>query len=162
MAYIQVVKGNYKDDSSVRDLIKYVLDKRKCPHQIWHPYLTSDEDIKTVINKFITVAKLYRKNSGKRMHHVIINFAPEEKLTHTQYLHIGYKIADFFQNDFQVVFALHECDKWGKRIHPHIHMAINAINYNTGKRMDFDKSKVFLFRNYVSTTISDEINRWSN
>ena len=162
MAYIELVDGKYKGNRSVRDLIKYIMNPKKCPHQIWHPYATSDEDIDFTAEKFISVAEVYRKTSGKRMHHIFISFAPNEKFEYRQYLHIGYKLADYFGKEFQVVFALHEYDNNGKRVHPHIHMGINAINYNTGKRMDFNKAKLKAFRCYVSSIISWEQNRASN
>lgn len=157
MAYFKIVPGKYHGKRSVQNVIRYILNKEKCPHKVFHAFGNTCEDIEEIIYKFLAVQKFYRNEKGKRIIHLILSFSENESYSFSTYLDIGYKIIDYFEKEYQCIFALHEYDNDGKPTLPHIHVAVNPINYVNGKRMKLDKKELFALRKYMDMIVPNGI-----
>ena len=150
MAYFKLVNGKYRNESSIRNLLIYILNESKNPNNIHNVYGTSKTDIEKIIFHFIKVQELYRKTAYRRILHLIISFPRDCSYTPIDYKRIGYQIVKYYDG-YQVIFALHEKNGDGESVPPHIHIAINPINYRTGKKIRFDKKHLKNLHKYVDT-----------
>ncbi|RFZ75727.1 hypothetical protein DS742_27350 [Lacrimispora amygdalina] len=130
-------KKNYRNPDAVKNLIHYILKKKKTPNTVIGALGVNGSSEKMMIEQMLFIQDYYRNCKGKRIIHFWISFADDEnlKLDFADYRHIGYQIADFFENQHQVVFALHEDTD-----NAHIHFAVNPVNYCTGKKYHWQKA----------------------
>ena len=157
MARFEIAPGKYRGKQSVRNVIRYILNPEKTPHKIYHAYGNDSEETKHIAQSFLKVQELYRKTSHKRVIHMIVSFSEKEIYNYHTYLNIGYRIIDYFNDEYQCIFALHEKDNNGNESLPHIHFAINPISYKTGKRIKIDKKYLYTLRQYIDNVIPDGI-----
>lgn len=151
MVYFKIVKGKYREEKSIRNVIKYILNPQKNPHNICHAFDASYEDMERIINAFISVQEYYRNAKKKRIFHMIVSFSPDEHYSYDEYMHLGYKITNYFANDYQYIFALHENDGNGNPTQPHFHIALNPISYRTGKRLIITKKGLYAIHKHLKS-----------
>lgn len=154
MAFFKLVPGEYRGEDSIKHVLKYILNEAKNPNAVHNVYGTSDSDIENIIFHFIKVQELYRKTNYRRILHLIVSFPYDSSYTPADYKKIGNQIAAYYSGH-QVIFALHEKDKCNGIKQPHIHIALNPINYETGKRIRYNKKLLKDFHNYLKTICSD-------
>lgn len=149
-------KNNYRNPDAIEKVVHYPLKKEKTPHAITGAIGVNGSDEKKIIDEMTYIQKYFNKDKGKRMIHFWISFSTKEMavLDYEDYRHIGYIVADFFENQYQLVFGLHEDTK-----HAHIHFAVNPVNYCTGKKYHWQKSDTRLLKTLINQTVTDIINR---
>lgn len=137
----------YRNENAVSILLRYAVNPEKTPSAIIGATGVSTDSVDYMINQFLTIQKIYKKRSGKRIIHFLISFskADMEQLVLEDYRYIGYAIAEYF-SDHQVVFALHENTEYY-----HIHFVVNPVNIKTGHKFrwlysDTDNLKKILKR----------------
>lgn len=157
MVYFKKVKGQYRNENCIYNTIHYILNPVKNPHNVFHAYGNTPEDIKQTADSFYKVQNAYNKTTCKRIIHCILAFSPKEKRSPREYLECGYIFMDFFEKGTQYVFALHEKDKHGKRKWPHIHILINPIHPKTGKRLYINKATLQSLHNYIKKTLQTDL-----
>lgn len=155
MVCFKIVKGNYKGKKSIYNTIRYVLNPNKNPHNIFHAYGNTPEDIKKTADSFYKVQIAYNKTSCKRIIHCILAFSPDTKYSPDEFLNYGYRTMEFFEKGTQYVFALHEKGENGERKWPHIHILINPINAKTGERLSLDKAALYSLRAHIQSIFKD-------
>ena len=156
MAFFKIVKGKYHGDKSIRNVLRYILDEKKNPHSVHNVYGTSHEEIEKIVFRFIRVQELNRNTKGRRIIHFIASFENNCSYTSIQFRQIGDLITNYFQGH-QIVYALHEKDNFDKIKQPHLHFAMNPVNYQTGKRIRFTKKDLRTFRKYLQDILYEEI-----
>lgn len=150
MVYFKIVPGKFKSKETIRNEINYVLNPMKNPHNVFHAYGTTPEDIKRMADSFYKVQRAHDKTSCKRMIHCILAFSKGEKHSPKEYLRYGYEVMDFFDSGTQYVFALHEKNNTGEICLPHIHILINTVNAKTGKRLSIDKAMLYALHRHIN------------
>lgn len=135
--------NNYLNSDAVDNLIKYISRENGDSRDdlICHGTLGAIDfnGIDTVIQQFKCVQELHTRkgNFGRYMDHEIYSFSNSEiqafEKNNIPPNVIARNMAmDFFTEGFQVHYAFHQPDKKNK--HPHIHFAVNTVNYNTGNK----------------------------
>lgn len=154
MAYFKIVPGKYRGKQSIRFVLQYILNEKKNPHGVHNAYGTSNEDIEELVYRFVTVQEINRNTCGKRIIHFIVSFEMDCPYTYAEFRRIGNKIVQYYKGH-QVIFALHEKGNDDEIKQPHIHFAMNPINYITGKRIHIGKEEIRNFYNYLDTIFPD-------
>ena len=142
MVYFKIVKGKYRGKKSIYNGIRYVLNPNKNPHNIFHAYGNTPEDIKKTAD-------------CKRIIHCILAFSPDTKYSPDEFLNYGYRTMEFFEKGTQYVFALHEKGENGEKKWPHIHILINPINAKTGERLSLDKAALNSLRAHIQSIFKE-------
>ena len=150
MVYFKIIEGDFKTKETIRNVINYVLNPAKNPHNIFHAYGNTKKEIERMADSFLVVQQIYNKTSCKRIIHCILSFSKEERHSPKQYLRYGYKFMEFFGPGTQYIFALHEKDKFENSCYPHIHFVINPINSITGKRLSIDKKMLYSLHEHTN------------
>ena len=127
-------KNLYCNENAVENVIGYIFDECKMPHKIIGGIGVSCDDKETAISQFKMVKEFYRNQKGKKVIHFWVSFEKQEILSVEEYLHIGYMIADFFDENYQIIFALHE-----NTDNDHLHFVVNTVSYKTGKKLRWHK-----------------------
>lgn len=82
------------------------------------------------------VQKIYGKASKRRMYHLVVSY-PEDMKKKAVILHAAEEIADMLFENYQVFYGIHtSTENW------HIHFAINAVSYQTGKKWHQNKEEL--------------------
>ena len=136
-------RNKYLHPDSVDNLIKYISrengDSRKdliCQGTIGAIAFNGTD---TIIQQFKCVQALHTRkgNFGRYIDHEIYSFSNAEieafKEKNIPPDIIAKNMAmDIFQEGFQVHYGFHKPDNTNK--HPHVHFAVNTVNYNTGNK----------------------------
>lgn len=90
------------------------------------------------------VQRAYGKESKRRMYHLIVSF-PENMKEETAITDAAANIANMLFENYQVFYGIHAAtDNW------HIHFAINAVNYKTGKKWHQTKKELTIMKKLIS------------
>ena len=74
------------------------------------------------------VKHIWYKTEGRQIRHVILSFAQDEAVGLDTLMEYGYMISSYYyKKAYQVVFGIHTTTR-----HPHIHFAVNTVNFRTG------------------------------
>lgn len=123
-----------KSQTSVVKLIRYILNPQKTEDE---KCIYSGSDNCAIVSaaiQFQTVRQMWDKDSGNLAYHFIQSFAPGE-VTPAEAFECGKELAAaLFGNDgYQVIFATHL-----DREHLHNHFCVNAVNIQSGKKLQTD------------------------
>ncbi len=129
-------KNSYRNKDAIHNVIHYINNSSKLVHNIKGALGCNYDSSKSITKDMLDVQKCFNKKKGKRINHFTVCFSPaeEEILQIDDYLTIGYKIASFFPNEYQIFFALHE-----NTDNMHIHFAMNPVSFVTGKKFHWQK-----------------------
>ncbi len=147
---IEIPEGDYENKDAVQRVINYIcrLDK---PEQVGgmgvYPLY-----IKEMAEQFHRVKQIYHKEKGKQVFHIIISFDRSLSFTVDEVMRMGYKIAEYWGYDRQVMFAVHDDTQ-----NIHIHVAINTVAFTNGEYKAF--FPIEDVRQYVNDIVQKEISR---
>lgn len=113
-----------------------------------------------IVQQFKQTQVLNRNQKKNRALHIILSFSTEESqwLDFKDYKKIGYSVANYYgKANHQVVFALHEDTD-----NPHIHFAINRVNYITGKKYHQQHKDYIKIRKIAESKTAKIVNRHSS
>ncbi len=133
MAILKCVNlGNNSDNPElIRNLIHYILKPSK-QVRYWGGcnFLVTNEE--NVIQQFYVVRKIHHHEGDIQARHFVLSFASEsDDVNAYQAYRIAHEICVFFQNEYQVAFAVHENTE-----NIHIHFVINTTNLLTGRSLN--------------------------
>ena len=157
MVRCEFVKGNYRSKKCIYNVLHYILDWQKNPHNITNAESSSDEGIREIAKDFKTIQQYARKTSGKRILHLYVSPDPDMCLTASDFEKIAEAIVDIF-DDYQVIYALHEFDNSGTACHIHLHFGINPISYRTGKRFRLIPNELKMLHKKINAIV-DEVHQ---
>lgn len=139
-----VSKSKYRNKNAVENLIKYILkaEKRKRLN-IWGVQGVNSKDIDVIIERFILVKKIFHKENGVLMKHLVISFTDNPQISKKLCLKKIKKMIRSVVPNYQVVYAVHEDTD-----HIHIHLGINSIGFN-GKCCNIDGNEIKRIRKKI-------------
>ena len=131
---VKRIDNNYDSDKAVENLIKYVIREKDSAEKV--RYWGTRGLLKNVnyaIETIITMQRYLNKNKGRRMYHIVVSLPSCIKDEQVTYI-LADVLADYFGRRYQLGYGVHfNTDNY------HIHIAMNSINYKTGKK--WHKSK---------------------
>lgn len=143
-------KGNYKNDNAVENVVRYIL--RLGNRNLAGGYGVLVNDLQSIIEQFYQVKQVYGKMDGKQIIHIVFSVEKTLYLKPEQVKDLGYMLAEYFGNERQVVFAVHDdTDQL------HIHMGVNTIAYTNGAYQGF--FEIEDLKRYAEVCIDQVIDR---
>lgn len=159
MPIIKFVNEKYNSFKAMKNLIHYIMAAEKTPNRIIGAIAAYPIEEKEIVRQFKQTQVLHRNQKKNRALHIVLSFSTEESqwLTFKDYEKIGYSVGNYYgKANHQVVFALHEDTD-----NPHIHFAINTVNYLTGKKYHQQHEDYIKIRKIAKTKTTKIINRRS-
>ena len=152
MAVLKLVRGEYRNEDAMDNLVHYILNTDKMPNACFGG---TGVVLSCPSECMYAMKQTFGKLTGKMAEHLIIAFNEDEisNLTIQKIFSLAYDVCDYFEG-VQVLFGLHE---YGD-IHfeddfdvnnLHIHFAINTIDVRTGNKFRIDYNNEFQLKNYV-------------
>lgn len=144
MCIVKMVSDPYKNESSVFNLINYVLtDKRsKRPVRYYGGY---NVDISRASEQIMLVKQHFQKMDGRKMRHFIVSF--DENITPYDAYILGWQIAAYYAHRYQIVFGVHEDTE-----NLHIHFVFNTVSFVDGLKYSGSYSDMYKLNAYVNKT----------
>lgn len=157
MAILKVVRGEYKNEAAVDNLINYILNPQKVPGNYYGGQGLSLLNPKMCIQ---IVKDTFCHNMGKQMEHFVLSFSDREsrRISLDQALILAYDICNFFAGR-QLIFAIHQGDE-AERLH--IHFVMNTTNIHSGYKERIDFMNIYSFKAYIeallwNTDVADSV-----
>lgn len=144
MAILKVVppSGKYKDMNTYEDVITYVLNPKKTPHNL---YIARGVRFpKSAAMEMRTVSNAFRKTAGTKIRHSILSFSSKDKIEKQEAYEIACKITDYYADEYQIIAAVHE-----DKPNLHIHTIMNTTNFVDGKKYTGQKNDYYSFLEYI-------------
>lgn len=154
MVRCEFVKGTYSSKKSIYNVLHYILNPRKNPHNITNADFSSDKEIRKIAKDFKSIQQYARKTSGKRILHLYVSPDPDMCLTASDFEKIAESIVDIFDG-YLVIYALHEFNNNGIACPMHLHFGINPINYRTGRRFHLTSKELKIFHKKIDTIVKE-------
>lgn len=131
MPYIKLVDGAYNNSDAIKNMYNYMTDPAKTNG------LTGGYNVipAYAVQMMRTVKKLYGKDDGKQLLHIIISLSKKENISKEAMYRISSYIASFFC-DYQLVFSVHS-----NTGHIHTHFMINTVSFRDGSRINESEIK---------------------
>lgn len=142
MCIVKMVNDSYLNYSGIFNLVNYALtDKRT--HKRVRYYGGYNVDIDRADYQMVLVKKYYQKDNGREMRHFVVSF--EEDISPYNAWILGWQIAAYFANRYQIVFGVHEdTDKL------HIHFVLNTVSFVDGKKFSSGVQEISVLKSYVN------------
>lgn len=143
----------YHDDSSLEDVISYVLAPEKTPNRFIGWYSVNPNQAALEMKM---LAYAYGKDYGIRLRHFVVSFSSREVKRFQTYVYetldkIGGFAANYYRGEYQIIFAVHE-----KPENPHIHFVMNTVNYVTGEKYRGDIGDYHRFQAYLGKFLMEQ------
>lgn len=141
--------GKYENEDAVEKVIGYILRLNK-PELVggYGCYVSDEWD---VARQFYRVKETYGKMRGKQIIHMIVS-VDKGLLSLTEVKELAYRIAWYFGNERQVIFAVHDDTSY-----LHIHFGINTVAFTNGNYCAFfDQMKI---KEYANTQLDMMVDR---
>lgn len=130
MAVISAGKGSHSAEGS----IKYVQYEKKSKQSriLFSKGIECSSYYKDAIHDFQCVRDTYQKHGGREAHHMVLAFSPEEeqRFTNKDLFAKAVEVARCTFPNHQVWLGMHNDTS-----HLHVHMIINSVNIENGKKM---------------------------
>lgn len=142
-----IPEKKYHDSDAVRNVLRYVLDDKKTDRGLYGGFSANPE---IAADQFEIVARNFGKNFGTHLRHMVMSFGEEEYVdVHTAKC-IAYQIAEYYADDYQIVYAVHTDAK-----HINIHFVMNTVSYRTGKKYGGDRADYHRFIEHMWSVLKD-------
>ena len=145
--------GKYKDPYAKFDVINYILDSEKTPHNYYGYFNTGNglvmnenlsQHVSEIVQSMDETSIQYNKANGVQLRHFFIGFAPEELRDYRIANEIGAAIGASLAQEYQTVYAVHEDTE-----HINIHFVMNSVSQVTGKRYGGHKDEFYRMMNMM-------------
>lgn len=139
MSILKHVSGHNYSKKTMAQLINYATEAYKTGDGKYiYTHGCSKKDIHKDMN---AIKRAYHKEGGKQGEHFVISISPDDKrVSDNDYIEIGRKIAEFY-DEYQSVVALHKDSKVR-----HLHLVLNSTSFNDGKKFSQSPSKLNAFK----------------
>lgn len=145
--YSVIGVGEHKkffDENSYNDVIHYILNPKKARYSDGSPIFS----VQTAADEMLNVAVKFGKNSGKRLRHSVLAFAPSDNVKAMMTNNFAQDIIQYYAPEYQIVYAVHT-----NTDDIHIHFVMNQISHIDGHRYRGDKADYYAFQSYMKTII---------
>lgn len=151
---VKIVNEHYNTDHDIQNLIYYIAGKGRNKGKeslLLCKGKGVSHKLPKAIKQMIGTQKIYKKTSGRRMYQLIVSF-PNGMHNEDVIKQAAEKIADMLYGKFQVFYGIHiSKENW------HIHYAINAVSYNTGRKWHQSKKELEEMKKRISAAIDSII-----
>lgn len=151
MSLVKITNSSYDDAYALTDVFSYCDNIRK---RIYCEGLgVCLHNIHTVIDSMRLVKKIYGKETGKQLHHVIISIYRHKYTENNQESDkkditesvcrdlIGMELCEYIYNlGFQNVYFVHDDSEY-----IHLHILVNSVNYMNGSKL----TNLYSFKNNI-------------
>ena len=140
--------NKYKDDDIYKDIAEYVTREDRAIND-WVGYVNIN-DPDNAGQEMYELARSFGKLKGTRIRHMLFSFNPDTEayIKADAAFRIGYKISQYYANDYQLIYAVHE-----NKDHLHIHMVMNAVHRFTGQKHKGKKKDYYDFQKHIKKII---------
>jgi hypothetical protein len=153
MVYIivKLLNKHYHTDRDISNVINYIAGNghNKGKEQLLKCRgFGVSQDTNEAARQMIAVQRAYGKDNKRRLYHLIVSYRPNLP-THEILKNTADRIAYFLFNDYQVFYGIHISKE-----HWHIHFAINAVSYRTGKKFHLSTQEYKQFKKALTEIIN--------
>lgn len=150
MFFIKMVNDPYKNQESISNLVDYAIkDKQKRLLRFYGGY---NVDVLRAAEQMERVKEYYQKTYNRMMRHIIVSF--DEDITPYDAYVLGWQIAAYYADRYQIVFGVHEDTD-----NLHIHLVFNTVSFVDGLKYSGDYSDLVSFRSYVDQVVDSYLKR---
>lgn len=137
--FIKIMDEYYCSDNDIRKLLKYISGEGKNKDRekvLDYRGKGLSANAERAAEHIIMTQRVYGKDNKRRLYHMIISF-PDDMRSKSAIRQTAESVADMFFSNFQVYYGIHTAkENW------HIHFAINAVSYRTGKKWHQNKKQL--------------------
>lgn len=135
----------YHDVNSLHDVISYCCNPDKAKSGLIGGF---GINVRYAAEQMDGLAWAYRQADGVRLRHMELAFEPGERISLENVFLIAYKVAWYYGQEYQILFAVHEDTP-----HRHIHFVMNTVSYMDGHKYPGTKEDYYRFRDYVGEVL---------
>lgn len=148
MSLLKIINGANNDKDFIPKIHEYIVDDVKTDKG--QLVGTSNCFRKHAVKDFMTVKKLHHKTHGRQGIHMVLSITPDiPENSDEVYMDIADEIASYF-SEYQSVYSVHKDTR-----HRHIHMVLNSVSYETGKKFSQSKQELNQLKGYFNHVLSD-------
>ncbi|MBQ3194784.1 MAG: relaxase/mobilization nuclease domain-containing protein [Oscillospiraceae bacterium] len=137
----------YHDPDAVRNVLDYVLDNKKTNQDLYGGFSVNPL---LAVDQFEIIARNFGKNFGTHLRHMVMSFGEEEYVDVYTAKCIAYRIAEYYADTYQIVYAVHIDAK-----HINIHFVMNTVSYRTGKKYGGDRNDYHCFLGHMWSILKE-------
>ncbi len=157
MGICKIVNENYPEQRDIHNLCQYILDSEKTRYGLVGGYGLNIFNEKAIIDSFLVIQKFYLKESGRRIHHFILAFNPQEcmQMSLEDIYQICQYVSEYYiRQGFQVFYGVH--DEGFTKGQIHVHFGVNTVNFKDGRKLENSDNESAYFMRYLrdNTTLS--------
>ncbi len=138
MAVFKVINNHSKSKASLKRILDYVLQPCKTSETLCscHGDIINEEiSAENIYQEFFRVKDMFEKEEGRMYQHGTISFHKNEHIKPEEVLSFARELVEKLYPDHQVLVAVHT-----DRDHLHAHFIVNTVNYQSGKKLHWNKS----------------------
>ena len=149
---------NYSKDTDIYNLLKYINGHGSQKIQT-SPYLNTNGlscNYKKAARQIILTQQIYNKHTDKRrLYHMVVSFPVDFSCSNSFIAEVADSIGQDYLQDYQTYYAVHDSTD-----NLHIHFAINAVKYKTGKKWHKSKNALCQLRYDILNIVNTLQNKY--
>jgi len=102
--------------------------------------------------QFARTAQIFRKTNGIYLRHMVLSFRPDECMMLGEAMNLGYRIASYYTNRFQMIVVAQMMEKGYQKIH----FLMNTVSYVDGREFKDDLKDRFYFQEHAKEMCREE------
>lgn len=138
--------NQHHDANALDDVLDYCQRDKKTPSGL---IFGRNVDVDYAASEMNDVAAAYGKDSGLRLRHSVLSFAPDEEIAEIEAAEIAQRAMDYYSEQYQIVAAIHEDSD-----DPHVHFVMNQVSYKDGSRYRGKKDDYYRFQHHLKDILS--------
>lgn len=155
---IKIKNKHYERDKDMYNLIAYIAGKGKNAEKEKAVSVRGrgiSNNYKRAPEQMIKVQKLYGKDQKRRCYHMVVSFDAEVDDRNFVILAADAIASMIFEEmHFQIFYGIHTSTDY-----MHIHFAINAVNYKSGKKWHQNYAETEEFKKQIRNKIRNVLDR---
>ena len=104
----------------------------------------------TAYEEMQAVKEIWRKTGGRKYKHYVLSFEKEVNLPAETLLEIGYKVGQYFADEYQLLISVHQSTD-----NLHLHFVQNTINMLTGKKLSLTKGDMLDVKIHTNRVLAE-------
>ena len=157
MGILKVITKAEADNIYLANSILYVTGK----HTIPGCYGGANVCPELAYEQMMAVKRYFGKTSGNQLVHFVVSFN-NSLYDEEEILGLGYRIAQYFGNRYQLVFGVHQRVSHARNgtvsSYKHLHIIMNSVSFVDGKMYADNKGDTYKFIDYLKNLTHDK--RW--
>ncbi|MFI3201559.1 MAG: relaxase/mobilization nuclease domain-containing protein [Eubacteriales bacterium] len=135
MSLCKIINKPYENKKALLNVANYIIQEEKC-YGVYGCIGIREHYVVDIVEKMKDTKKLYSKNNGRQLVHIIISFDEYEStcLTGNDAMEIAYSLQEAFYG-YQVLFGVHQNTE-----HLHIHFMVNTVSIITGRKFSINSA----------------------